>query len=76
MPPKEVILCNSMISNHTVNEFIIEVAKTFMKMQLAGVKPHCHNFVGMLPTCAKIGALEQGMHPGKHSGKGISVIRY
>ncbi|XP_057825159.2 pentatricopeptide repeat-containing protein At4g13650-like [Cryptomeria japonica] len=61
MPQRDVISWNAMITGYAQNGFV-EKALIFIKqMQLAGVKPNSTTFASILPVCAKMGVLEQGM---------------
>ncbi|XP_057841967.2 pentatricopeptide repeat-containing protein At2g22070 [Cryptomeria japonica] len=61
MPERNVVSWNAMISGYAQNGLVEKALKTFKQMQLVGVKPNLTTFVSILPACAKIGALEQGM---------------
>ncbi|XP_057854814.2 pentatricopeptide repeat-containing protein At1g11290, chloroplastic-like [Cryptomeria japonica] len=61
MPHKDVISWNTMIAGYTQNGFVEKALEVFKQMQLAGVKPNSTTFASILPVCAKIGALEQGI---------------
>ncbi|XP_057873036.2 pentatricopeptide repeat-containing protein At3g24000, mitochondrial-like [Cryptomeria japonica] len=61
MPQRDVISWNSVIAGYAQNGFIKKAIETFKQMQLAGLKPHSSTFATILPACAKMGALEQGM---------------
>ncbi|XP_057837432.2 pentatricopeptide repeat-containing protein At1g11290, chloroplastic-like [Cryptomeria japonica] len=61
IPHKDVISWNAMIAGYTQNGFFDKALETFKNMQLAGVKPDPTTFTSILPACAKMGALEQGM---------------
>ncbi|XP_057850517.2 pentatricopeptide repeat-containing protein At3g24000, mitochondrial-like [Cryptomeria japonica] len=61
MPQRNVVSWTAMIAGYAQNGFVEKALKTFQQMQLAGVKPDSTTFVSILPACAKMGALEQGM---------------
>ncbi|XP_057858599.2 pentatricopeptide repeat-containing protein At2g27610-like [Cryptomeria japonica] len=61
MPEKGVVSWTAMIAGYAQNGFVEKALETFKQMQLAGVKPNCTTFSSILPACAKMGALEQGM---------------
>ncbi|XP_057832149.2 pentatricopeptide repeat-containing protein At3g24000, mitochondrial-like [Cryptomeria japonica] len=61
MPKKNVVSWTTMISGYTQNGLVEKALETFKQMQLACVKPNSTTFVSILPACAKMGALEQGM---------------
>ncbi|XP_057813358.2 pentatricopeptide repeat-containing protein At1g08070, chloroplastic isoform X2 [Cryptomeria japonica] len=61
MSQRDVIAWTAMIVGYAQNGFVEKALKTFKQMQLAGVKPDSTTFASILPACAKIGALEQGM---------------
>ncbi|XP_057837805.2 pentatricopeptide repeat-containing protein At4g18520, chloroplastic-like [Cryptomeria japonica] len=61
MPQRNVVTWNAMITGYAQNGFIEKTLETFKKMQLAGVKPNSTTFASILPACAKMGSLEQGM---------------
>ncbi|XP_059070470.1 pentatricopeptide repeat-containing protein At2g13600-like [Cryptomeria japonica] len=48
------------LAGYAQNGFVEQALQTFKQMQLAGLKPDSATLVTILPTCAKIGALEQG----------------
>ncbi|XP_059067304.1 pentatricopeptide repeat-containing protein At1g15510, chloroplastic-like isoform X2 [Cryptomeria japonica] len=62
MPHRDVVSWNAMITGYAQNEFVEDALETFMQMQLSGIKPNSTTFASVLPVCAKMGALEQGMH--------------
>ncbi|XP_059069535.1 pentatricopeptide repeat-containing protein At1g11290, chloroplastic-like [Cryptomeria japonica] len=61
MPQKDVISWTAMIAGYVQNGFVERALETFKQMQLAGVKPNSTTFASILPACAKMGALQQGM---------------
>ncbi|XP_057852302.2 pentatricopeptide repeat-containing protein At4g13650-like isoform X2 [Cryptomeria japonica] len=61
MPERDVFSWNTMIVGYTQNGFVEKALETFKQMQLAGVKPDSTTFASILPACAKMGALEQGI---------------
>ncbi|XP_057837801.1 pentatricopeptide repeat-containing protein At4g02750-like isoform X2 [Cryptomeria japonica] len=61
MPQRDVISWSTMIAGYGQNGFDEKALETFKQMQSAGVKPNSTTFVSILPSCAKMGALEQGM---------------
>ncbi|XP_059068267.1 pentatricopeptide repeat-containing protein At4g13650-like [Cryptomeria japonica] len=61
MPQRDVISWNAMIAGYAHNGFVEKALETFKQMQSAGVKPSSTTFVSILPACAKMGALDQGM---------------
>ncbi|XP_059069664.1 pentatricopeptide repeat-containing protein At1g11290, chloroplastic-like isoform X1 [Cryptomeria japonica] len=62
MPQRDVISWTAMIAGYAQNGFVEKALETFKQMQLAGVEPDSTTFASILPACAKIGALEQGMY--------------
>ncbi|XP_057837804.1 pentatricopeptide repeat-containing protein At3g09040, mitochondrial-like [Cryptomeria japonica] len=62
MPQKDVISWNTMIAGYTQNGFVEKALETFKQMQLVDVKPNFTTFASILPACAKMGALEQGIN--------------
>ncbi|XP_057870782.1 pentatricopeptide repeat-containing protein At4g02750-like isoform X2 [Cryptomeria japonica] len=62
MPQRDVVSWNAMIAGYAQNELVEDALETFKNMQLAGVKPNNTTFASILPACAKMGALEQGMN--------------
>ncbi|XP_057841741.2 pentatricopeptide repeat-containing protein At3g24000, mitochondrial-like [Cryptomeria japonica] len=58
---RNVVSWNAMITGYAQNEFVEEALETFKQMQMAGVKPDSTTFASILPACAKMGALEQGI---------------
>ncbi|XP_057833070.2 pentatricopeptide repeat-containing protein At3g16610 isoform X2 [Cryptomeria japonica] len=61
MRQRNVISWNAMVAAYVQNGFVEMALETFKQMQLAGVKPNSTTFANVLPACAKMGALEQGM---------------
>eukprot|EP01018_Ginkgo_biloba_P002102 Gb_06089 [translate_table: standard] len=61
MPEKNVVSWTSMIAGYAQNGHGEEALKLFRQMQLAGVKPNMKTFTSVLPACANLAALEQGM---------------
>eukprot|EP01018_Ginkgo_biloba_P040409 Gb_21270 [translate_table: standard] len=61
MPEQDVISWNALIAGYAQNGRDKEALKLFRHMQLAGVKPNSKTFAGLLPACANLAALEQGM---------------
>ncbi|XP_057833052.2 pentatricopeptide repeat-containing protein At3g12770 [Cryptomeria japonica] len=61
MPQRNVVSWNAMILGYAQNGLVEKALESFKQMQLAGVKPDSRTFASILPACAKIGALEQGM---------------
>ncbi|XP_057830928.2 pentatricopeptide repeat-containing protein At2g13600 [Cryptomeria japonica] len=61
MPQRNVVSWNAIIAGYAQNGFVEDALETFKEMQLAGVKPDSTTFASVLPACAKMGALEQGM---------------
>ncbi|XP_057873704.2 pentatricopeptide repeat-containing protein At1g08070, chloroplastic [Cryptomeria japonica] len=60
-PQRNVISWNTMIAGYAQNGFVEKALETFRHMQLAGVKSNSTTFASILPACAKMGALQQGM---------------
>ncbi|XP_057816354.2 pentatricopeptide repeat-containing protein At3g12770 isoform X2 [Cryptomeria japonica] len=61
IPQRDVVSWNAMIAGYVQNEFVEKAFEIFKQMQSAGVKPNSTTFATILPACAKMGALEQGM---------------
>ncbi|XP_057873047.2 pentatricopeptide repeat-containing protein At1g11290, chloroplastic-like [Cryptomeria japonica] len=61
MPQRNVVSWNAMIAGYAQNGIVEKALETFRQMKLAGVKPNSATFASILPLCAKMGALEQGM---------------
>ncbi|XP_059066134.1 pentatricopeptide repeat-containing protein At1g31430-like [Cryptomeria japonica] len=61
MPQRNVISWNAMIAGYVQNGFVHMALETFKQMQLAGVEPDATTFVSILPVCAQMRALQQGM---------------
>ncbi|XP_057815486.1 pentatricopeptide repeat-containing protein At1g08070, chloroplastic isoform X1 [Cryptomeria japonica] len=62
MPQRNVVSWNAMITGYAQNGFVEEALQFFEQMQLAGVMPDSATFTSILPSCAKMGNSEQGMH--------------
>ncbi|XP_057870927.2 pentatricopeptide repeat-containing protein At2g22070 [Cryptomeria japonica] len=61
MPQQNVVSWTAMIAGYAQNGLIEKAVEFFKQMQLAGVKPNSATFSTILPACAKMGALVQGM---------------
>eukprot|EP01018_Ginkgo_biloba_P007726 Gb_41233 [translate_table: standard] len=61
MPERDVGSWTAMIAGYTQNGQGVEALKLFRQMQLAGVKPQSKTFACVLPACANLAALEEGM---------------
>ncbi|XP_057862807.2 pentatricopeptide repeat-containing protein At1g56690, mitochondrial [Cryptomeria japonica] len=61
MPQRNVISWTAMVAGYSQNGFVEKALETFKEMQVAGVKPDSTTFASVLPACAQMGALEQGM---------------
>lgn len=55
-----MISWNATIARYAQNTFVKDL-ETFSQMRLAGVNLDFVTFTSVLPTCAKMGSLEQGM---------------
>eukprot|EP01018_Ginkgo_biloba_P002764 Gb_31266 [translate_table: standard] len=61
MHHRDVVSWNTMIAGYTQNGHSEEALKLYRQMQLAGLKPDPTTFASILPACANLAALEQGM---------------
>eukprot|EP01018_Ginkgo_biloba_P013191 Gb_32451 [translate_table: standard] len=61
MPERDIVSWTTMIAGYVHNGQALEALKLFRQMQLAGVKPNANTFASVLPACANLAALEQGM---------------
>eukprot|EP01018_Ginkgo_biloba_P002634 Gb_30098 [translate_table: standard] len=61
MPERDVVTWTAMIAGYAQNGQGVEALKLFRQMQLAEVKPNLKTFASVLPACAKLADLEQGM---------------
>eukprot|EP01018_Ginkgo_biloba_P013140 Gb_38248 [translate_table: standard] len=61
MHQRDVVSWNAMIAGYVQNGQGVEALKLFQQMQLADVKPNPNTFSSVLPACANLAALEQGM---------------
>ncbi|XP_057870779.1 putative pentatricopeptide repeat-containing protein At1g68930 isoform X2 [Cryptomeria japonica] len=61
MPQKNVVSWTAMIAGYAQNGLIEKALENLKQMQLTGVNPNSATFVSILPACAKMGALEQGV---------------
>ncbi|XP_057822151.1 pentatricopeptide repeat-containing protein At5g59600 [Cryptomeria japonica] len=62
MPRPDVVSWNALIAGYTQNGFAEKALETFNQMQYAGIKPDATTFSSVLPACAKMGALKQGVY--------------
>eukprot|EP01018_Ginkgo_biloba_P007739 Gb_39699 [translate_table: standard] len=61
MPKRDIVSWNTIIAGHAQNKYGEEALRLFQQMQLKGVKPNPKTFASVLPACASLAALEQGM---------------
>jgi pentatricopeptide repeat protein len=61
IPRKDVVSWNAMIAGFTQNGRGDEALKLFEQMQLTGARPDAKTIASILPTCANLAALEQGV---------------
>ncbi|XP_059067791.1 pentatricopeptide repeat-containing protein At3g02330, mitochondrial-like [Cryptomeria japonica] len=61
MPKRDVASWNAMIVGYAQNGLLDKSLDYFKKMRMADEKPESSTFACILPVCAKLGALEQGM---------------
>ncbi|KAH9310530.1 hypothetical protein KI387_025565 [Taxus chinensis] len=59
---RDVVSWTAMIAGYAQNGFVEKALETYKQMQSACVKPNSATFASILPACAKMGALEQGMN--------------
>ncbi|XP_057848011.1 pentatricopeptide repeat-containing protein At2g33760-like [Cryptomeria japonica] len=52
---------NAVIAGYAQNGLVENALKFFKEMQLAGVNPNLATFASILPACARLGALEEGL---------------
>eukprot|EP01018_Ginkgo_biloba_P001223 Gb_04402 [translate_table: standard] len=61
MPQRNVVSWTAMIAGYVQNGHGEDALKLFQQMQLSGVKANSKTFASVLPACANLVALEQGM---------------
>eukprot|EP00253_Pinus_taeda_P001092 PITA_01092 len=61
MPEHNVASWTAMIAGYAQNGYGIKALKLFRQMQLVGLKPNIKTFVSVLPACASLAALKQGL---------------
>jgi len=61
MPEPDVDSWTAMIAGYAQNGHNLEALKLFHEMKLSGMRPHSKTFVSILPVCANLAALEQGV---------------
>lgn len=61
MPEPDVDSWTAIIAGYAQNGRNLEALKLFQEMKLSGMKPHSKTFVSILPVCANLAALEQGV---------------
>eukprot|EP01018_Ginkgo_biloba_P012858 Gb_31162 [translate_table: standard] len=61
MPKRDVVSWTAMIAGCVQNGQWVEALKLFRKMRRTGMKPDPNAFASVLPACAELAALEQGM---------------
>jgi pentatricopeptide repeat protein len=62
MPERDVWSWTAMIAAYTKFGFAEEALTLFFQMQGAGIQPNQFTFSSVLPACANLADLEQGMH--------------
>eukprot|EP01018_Ginkgo_biloba_P033709 Gb_29557 [translate_table: standard] len=61
MPERNVVSWTTMIAGYAQNRRSEEALKLFHQMQLSGLKPNSKTFAIVLPACANLADLDQGM---------------
>ncbi|XP_057847984.2 pentatricopeptide repeat-containing protein At3g26782, mitochondrial-like [Cryptomeria japonica] len=61
MAQRNVVSWTAIIAGYAQNGLVEKALGMFKQMQLAGVRADSSTFARILPTCTKMGALEQGM---------------
>jgi len=61
MLQRDVVSWTTMIVGYAQNGYSLEALRLFQQMQQEGVKPDSNTFASVLPICANIAALEQGI---------------
>ncbi|KAH9288084.1 hypothetical protein KI387_032201 [Taxus chinensis] len=61
IPQPDAISWNAMVAGYAQNGFVEKALMAFKQMQLVGINPNSSTFATILPACAKMGALEQGI---------------
>eukprot|EP01018_Ginkgo_biloba_P012913 Gb_21937 [translate_table: standard] len=61
MPERNVVSWTAMIAGYVQHGQDVEALQLFRQMQEAGVRPKPNTFVSLLPACAKLVNLENGM---------------
>eukprot|EP01018_Ginkgo_biloba_P014495 Gb_16757 [translate_table: standard] len=61
MSERNVVSWTVMIAGYAQNGYSKEALKLYQQMQVAGVIPNLKTFTSILPACADLAALEQGM---------------
>eukprot|EP01018_Ginkgo_biloba_P011334 Gb_02266 [translate_table: standard] len=61
IPERDVVSWTAMIAGYAQNGYSENALKLFRQMQLAGLKPLSKTFASVLPACANLATLQQGM---------------
>ncbi|XP_057841515.2 pentatricopeptide repeat-containing protein DOT4, chloroplastic [Cryptomeria japonica] len=61
MPTRDVVSWTSMITGYAHNRWGEEALELFRQMKTSGTKPNLKTFASILPVCANLAALEQGV---------------
>ncbi|XP_057871166.2 pentatricopeptide repeat-containing protein At4g02750 [Cryptomeria japonica] len=61
MPQPSIVAWNAVIAGYAQSEHSEQALQIFHQMQSAGIKPNSKTFVSVLPACANLTALEQGI---------------
>eukprot|EP01018_Ginkgo_biloba_P002631 Gb_30096 [translate_table: standard] len=63
MPERDVVSWTAIIAGYARNGQAMEALRVFRQMQLSGEKPNSNTFASVLPACANLAVLEQGVKP-------------
>ncbi|XP_059067384.1 pentatricopeptide repeat-containing protein At5g16860 [Cryptomeria japonica] len=61
MPQRDVVSWTTIIAGCTQSGLVEKALEIFKQMQFVGVRPDSSTFASILPACAKLGALKQGI---------------
>ncbi|XP_059067244.1 pentatricopeptide repeat-containing protein At2g13600 [Cryptomeria japonica] len=61
MPQRDAASWTAIITGYAQSGLVEKALDTFKQMQLAGVKPDSSTYASIVPACAKLGVIDQGM---------------
>ncbi|EPS63455.1 hypothetical protein M569_11327 [Genlisea aurea] len=69
MPEKDIVTWGTMVQGYASNGFPKQALEIFSRMQEQNLRPDCYVIVGVLSSCARLGALQLGESAFEMMGK-------